>query len=272
MEKWVAHYEQNQVYPPQVLSQIRAAIDPTGANKAAAAKRADPRQKAQMQPRAAAAVMNRAHLPRLDMPAHAVRIPPYLHSTQVNGAGMPPRPPGAPLVHGMMPPAPALGTSFAGIRLQVCGGKNCAETCLKQGLCELSGSTLSLCLAVQCSLCYHRPVHRFNSILRFTMLDSAVRFRCDAGSMRNRAFCPSQLTNRLSEPSVSLLCLGSLLAHQGLTNGSQTHSRKTRTFDVHIDIQQRLSRTLERHTASLFTSCEKRFMFGVRASGSTVTD
>ena len=213
MEKWVAHYEQNQIYPPHVVSQIRAAIDPTGAHKAAAAaaKRADPRQKVQMQPRAAGPVPNRAQQPRLDMPAHAVRMSPYLHAAPMNDAVMPPRPPGGRLMPRMMPPASALGTSFAGIRLQVCGGKNCAETCVKQRHSDLPGSLVSLCLDVQCSPCYNT----FASILRFTSHGSAV-CSCDAGSMRNRAFTPSQLINRSSEPSVNLPLLDPQIIAKGV--------------------------------------------------------
>jgi hypothetical protein len=124
MERWVAHYEQNNVYPPPVIAQIRAAIDPEGAHKAAAAKRSDPRQRRQIQPiHAAPAVLAHAQPPRLDMPAHAVRMPPYAQNAPMNGAVMPPRLPGAQFMPGMILPAPTLGTSFAGVRLQVCGGQ-----------------------------------------------------------------------------------------------------------------------------------------------------
>lgn len=206
------------MYPPHVVAQIRTAVDPDGANKAAAAKRADPRQRRQMQPRSAVPVLANAQPPRLDMPAHPAQQPPqYLHS---NGAVMPPRPPGPPVMSGMMPSAPALGTSFAGIRLQVCEGqgKIYAEICVQQGHPELTGSVCSLFLVTQCciSLCYHNLL----SIVRSTSFEPDVCcFVVTAGSMRNRAWHPYQVTTRSPVPSVSLKSLVSLCIREFLTHG-----------------------------------------------------
>lgn len=180
MQKWVAYYEKHNVYPPQVVAQIRAAIDPDGSHKAATAKQADPRQRRQSQPSSAGTVLAHAPPARLDMPQRTVQVPQqFMHNAAMNGTVMPPRPPGGALMPGTMPPAPALGTSFAGIRLQVCvyvWGKStaCADNFV-QKLKALSLETAdALLLASQLRLLYTdvlsmlvcSTVHRTASVFR----------------------------------------------------------------------------------------------------------
>jgi hypothetical protein len=108
MRKWVQYYGEQKVFPAHVVAQIRDAIEPDGAQKAS--NRADPRQKKPVVPRTAVL----AHAPAsLDTSLRPVPMP---HHHQQGG--MITGPPAC--FPTMIQAAPPLGTSFAGVKLQVC--------------------------------------------------------------------------------------------------------------------------------------------------------
>lgn len=144
MRRWIDMYADRQVFPPHVVQQIRQAVDPASlrtapATTSSAAVRNDPR-KAMKRPGVAPQAV-RWGVPRAGpgrpthpgLPALNQQRPPVPQQyMQPPGHVMYQRPGVAPPMYGMapgtmpppmppaLPPQAPLGTSFRGVRLQVC--------------------------------------------------------------------------------------------------------------------------------------------------------